>query len=178
MATRTLNPDIAFPAQCELAEGPLWDASRGLLRWVDILPGRVHALDVASGTHRSSRVGDTVGTVGLTRSGGLVLALAGGFALSGPDGEDLRPFGDFSLDRSVAPSNGAKPDPWGSFWAGTRAVPEDSGLPSSLYRLSPDGVVTELFGGVGLSNGLDWSDDRRGFYYSGSHAGGGEGVET
>src|SRR5690349_17258398 len=52
------------------------------------------------------------------------------------------------------------------------AVPEDSGLPSSLYRLSPDGVVTELFGGVGLSNGLDWSDDRRVFYYSDSHAGG------
>src|SRR5689334_11586050 len=41
------------------------------------------------------------------------------------------------------------------------AVPDDSGFPSSLYRLSPDGVVTELFGGVGLSNGLDWSADRR-----------------
>jgi sugar lactone lactonase YvrE len=49
----------------------------------------------------------------------------------------------------------------GSFWAGTMAVPDDSGFPSSLYRLSPDGVVTELFGGVGLSNGLDWSADRR-----------------
>jgi sugar lactone lactonase YvrE len=35
MTTRTLDAEIAFPAQCELAEGPLWDASRGLLRWVD-----------------------------------------------------------------------------------------------------------------------------------------------
>jgi sugar lactone lactonase YvrE len=52
------------------------------------------------------------------------------------------------------------------------AVPEDSGYPCSLYRLSPEGVVTELFGGAGLSNGLDWSDDRRVFYYSDSHAGG------
>jgi len=111
MTARTLDADIAFPAQCELAEGPLWDASRGLLRWVDILPGRVHALDVASGTHRSFGVGDTVGTVGLTRSGGLVLALAGGFALSGPDGQDLRPFGDFSADRSVTRFNDGKPDP-------------------------------------------------------------------
>ena len=178
MTARTLDADIAFPAQCELAEGPLWDASRGLLRWVDILPGRVHALDVTSGTHRSFGVGDTVGTVGLTRSGGLVLALAGGFALSGPDGQDLRPFGDFSVDRSVTRFNDGKPDPWGSFWAGTMAVPEDSGLPSSLYRLSPDGVVTELFGGVGLSNGLDWSDDRRVFYYSDSHAGGVDAFDT
>jgi sugar lactone lactonase YvrE len=138
----------------------------------------VHALDVTSGAHRSFGVGDTVGTVGLTRSGGLVLALGGGFALSGPDGQDLRTFGDFSADQSVTRFNDGKPDPWGSFWAGTMAVPEDSGFPCSLYRLSPDGVVTELFGGVGLSNGLDWSDDRRVFYYSDSHAGGVDAFDT
>jgi sugar lactone lactonase YvrE len=89
----------------------------------------------------------------------------------GPDGQDLRPFGDFSVDPSVTRFNDGKPDPWGDFWAGTMAVPEDSGYPCSLYRLSPDGAVTELFGGVGLSNGLDWSGDRRLFYYSDSHAG-------
>ena len=65
--TRKLDAEIAFPAQCELAEGPVWDAARGLLRWVDILPGRVHALDVASGAHRSFGVGDTVGTVSWNR---------------------------------------------------------------------------------------------------------------
>jgi sugar lactone lactonase YvrE len=171
IVTRKLDAEIAFPAQCELAEGPVWDAARGLLRWVDILPGDVHALDPASGEHSSFGTGQMVGTVGLTRDGGLVLALAGGFALSGSDGQDLRPFGDFSVDRSVTRFNDGKPDPWGSFWAGTMAVPEDSGYPCSLYRLSPDGAVTELFGGVGLSNGLDWSDDRRVFYYSDSHAG-------
>ena len=48
MTTRMLDAEIAFPAQCELAEGPVWDAARGLLRWVDILPGQVHALDVTS----------------------------------------------------------------------------------------------------------------------------------
>ena len=29
MTTRTLDADIAFPAQCELAEGPVWDGARG-----------------------------------------------------------------------------------------------------------------------------------------------------
>ena len=37
--TRVLEAEVAFPAQCELAEGPVWDAARGLLRWVDTLPG-------------------------------------------------------------------------------------------------------------------------------------------
>jgi len=172
MTTRTLDAEVAFPAQCELAEGPVWDEARGLLRWVDILPGHVHALDPVSGAHTSFEAGDPVGTVGLTRGGGLVLALAGGFALSGPDGQDLRPFGDFAVDRSVRRFNDGKPDPWGNFCAGTMAVPEDSDLPCSLYRLSPDGAVTELFGGVGLSNGLDWTDDRRAFYYADSLVGG------
>src|ERR1700745_1534681 len=152
--TRKLDAEIAFPAQCELAEGPVWDVARGLLRWVDILPGDVHALDPVSDAHSSFGTGQKVGTVGLTRDGGLVLALAGGVALSGSDGQNLRPFRDFSIERSVTRVNDGKPDPWGSFWAGTMAVPEDSGYPCSLYRLSPDGVVTELFGGVRLAHRL------------------------
>jgi sugar lactone lactonase YvrE len=171
MTTRTLDAEIAVPAQCELAEGPVWDADRGLLRWVDIPRGQVHALDPVSGARSSFGTGQPVGTVGLTRDGGLILALAGGFALSGPAGQDLRPFGDFSVDRSVTRFNDGKPGPWGSFWAGTMAVPEDSGYPCSLYQLSADGDVTQLFGDVGLSNGLDWTDDRRVFYYSDSHTG-------
>ena len=49
---------------------------------------------------------------------------------------------------------------------------EQNGPPCSLYRLAPDGAVTELFGGVRLSNGLDWTDDLRLFYYADSLAGG------
>ena len=53
--TRVLAAEVAFPAQCELAEGPVWDAARGLLRWVDILPGHVHALDPVTGATPGSR---------------------------------------------------------------------------------------------------------------------------
>ena len=170
--TRVLEAEIAFPAQCELAEGPVWDAARGLLRWVDILPGHVHVLDPVTGAHTWFEAGDPVGTFGLTRDGGLVLALVDGFALAGPEGQDLRRLGEFTVDRAVVRFNDGKPDPWGNFWAGTMAWQEEGGPPCSLYRLSPDGAVTELIGGVGLSNGLDWSDDRRSFYYADSPSGG------
>ena len=40
-----------------------------------------------------------------------------------------------------------------------------------LYRLRPDGAVAEIIGDVGLSNGLDWSDDRKAFYFADSAAG-------
>ena len=170
--TRVLAAEVAVPAQCELAEGPVWDAARGLLRWVDILPGRVHAFDPVTGALSWFEAGDPVGAAGLTRGGGLVLALVDRFALSGPSGEDLRRLGGFSVDRSVVRFNDGKPDPWGNFVAGTMAWQETSGPPCGLYRLSPEGAVIELFGGVGLSNGVDWSDDRRTFYYADSLAGG------
>ena len=167
-----LEAEVAFPAQCELAEGPVWDAARGLLRWVDILPGHVHALDPVTGAHTRFEAGDPVGTFGLTRGGGLVLALVDGFALAGPEGQDLRRLGEFTVGRAVVRFNDGKPDPWGNFWAGTMAWLEHNGPPCNLYRLSPDGAVTELLDGVGLSNGLDWSDDRMSFYYADSPSGG------
>ncbi len=89
--TRKLDAEIAFPAQCELAEGPVWDAARGLLRWVDILPGDVHALDPVSGEHRSFGTGQPVGTVGLTRDGGLVLALGAGSPCPAPTARTCGP---------------------------------------------------------------------------------------
>ena len=95
-----------------------------------------------------------------------MLALADGFALAGADGQDLTRVPGFSIDRTALRFNDGKPDPWGNFIAGTMAWDETGNPPGSLYRLSPDGAVTELFGDVGLSNGLDWTDDRRLFYYS------------
>lgn len=186
--TRALSADIAVPSQCYLAEGPVWDPSRRLLRWVDINPGHVHALDPATGAHtRFAPAGADgpavprpdavpVGAVGLTSDGGLVLALADHFALgpAEPDadgGYRLAHIAGFGVHASQVRFNDGKPSPWGDFWAGT--MPWRDGGPScSLYRLGTNGQVTELFGGVGLSNGLDWSDDRRRFYYADSTSGG------
>jgi sugar lactone lactonase YvrE len=169
--TRVLDAELVVPAQCELAEGPVWDAARGLLRWVDILPGQVHAFDPATGAHSWFHAGDPVGTVGLTRGGGLVLALADRFVLADHDGQHARQLGAFTVDRSVVRFNDGKPDPWGNFCAGTCAWAHD-GPPCALYRLRPDGAVIQIVGDVGLSNGLDWSDDRTAFYFADSASGG------
>jgi sugar lactone lactonase YvrE len=191
--TRQLTAEVAVPSQCYLAEGPVWDPAARLLHWVDINPGHVHAFDPAAGVHsRFAPAGQDgpavprddavpVGAIGLTRSGGFVFALVDGFAIGpgfGPaqpaqagSGYPLTRVEGFRVDASVIRFNDGKPSPWGDFWAGT--MPWREGGPAcALYRLAPDGRVTELFGGVGLSNGLDWSDDRRAFYYADSRSGG------
>ena len=169
--TRVLQAEFAHWARCELAEGPVWDVDRQVLRWVDILAGRVYSFDPQADTHISFDAGVPVGAVGLTRSGRLVLALVDGFALADQDGQRLTRLPGFGVDRAVIRFNDGKPDPWGNFCAGTMAWDEKNGPPCSLYRLSPNGTVTELVGGVGLSNGLDWTDDRKLFYYADSNVG-------
>jgi sugar lactone lactonase YvrE len=169
--TRELEAEVAVSAQCQLGEGPVWDLDRGLLWWVDLLAGSVHAIDPSTGARTRFDAGDAVGAVGLTRGGGLVLALADSFALAGADGQDLARVPGFTIDRTAIRFNDGKPDPWGNFIAGTMAWDESGNPPGSLYRLAPDGVVTELFGDVGLSNGLDWNDDQNLFYYSDTNIG-------
>ena len=169
--TRELEAEVAVSAQCQLGEGPVWDLDRGLLWWVDLLAGCVHAIDPSTGARTRFDAGDVVGAVGLTRGGGLVLALADSFALAGADGQDLARVPGFTIDRTAIRFNDGKPDPWGNFIAGTMAWDESGNPPGSLYRLAPDGVVTELFGDVGLSNGLDWADDQNLFYYSDTNIG-------
>ena len=170
--TRVIEAEVAVPAGCELGEGPVWDATRGQLIWVDILAGHVHAIDPSTGVRTWFDAGDPVGAAGLTRNGRLVLALVDGFALADHHGQGLTRVPGFAVDRTAIRFNDGKPDPWGNFCAGTMAWDEQGSPPGSLYRLRPDGTVTELFGDVGLSNGLDWSDDRRIFYYADSNSGG------
>ena len=67
--TRELEAEVAVSAQCQLGEGPVWDPDRGLLWWVDILAGNVHAIDPSTGARTRFDAGDAVGAVGLTRGG-------------------------------------------------------------------------------------------------------------
>ena len=56
--TRKLDAEIAFPAQCELAEGPVWDAARGLLR------ENFTAADLAAEPHAGDIFACTPGVTG------------------------------------------------------------------------------------------------------------------
>ncbi len=60
--------------------------------------------------------------------------------------------------------NDGKCDRAGRFYAGTMAADESPGR-GSFYRLDTDLSVTEIFTGIGISNGLGWSPDDTLMYY-------------
>ncbi len=166
-----LSWEVAVAAGAELGERPVWNPNTSCLIWVDINVGELHQLSFgAGGTAADDRVlaraGVSVGAAAPRAGGGYVLAAADGFRLIDADGTARPPIKPPGMPGSVRFNDGAC-DPAGRFWAGTSATDGQAGT-GSLYRLDPDGSVTEVFSGVTESNGLGWSPDATVFYYTDS----------
>jgi sugar lactone lactonase YvrE len=143
------------------AEGPVWSAGWGGLRWVDMLAGDVLSLE-SDGTVQRSHVGTVAAALRPRRGGGAVIAVERGFALQDADGTrtDLDAVWD---DRSIRMNEGGC-DPDGRFWCGSVAYDQRTGA-AALYRLDADHSVRRVLDGVTISNGLDWSPDGSLAYY-------------
>ncbi len=166
MTSPGLHWEVTAAPAAELGERPVWDASSGRLIWVDINAGQLHQFDAESGDRVIASAGVPVGAAAPRAAGGYVLAAADGFWLIGADGvagPTLRPAG---MPPNVRFNDGAC-DPAGRFWAGTAATDGQPGA-GSLYRLDPDGSVTEVLPGVTESNGLGWNPAATVFYYTDS----------
>lgn len=149
----------------QLAEGPVWDAARRRLLWVDILGGALLEGDLdgdrveVTGRHRFDGM---VGAVAVAGDGTLLVAAQEHLVVLRPDGtrqDGLRivPAGE---RRRL---NDGGTDPAGRFVVGTLALDEPSER-EVLVRVETDGRVTELDGDLTLSNGLAWSADGRRMY--------------
>lgn len=159
---------VLVPATAEafqLAEGPVWDAARRRLLWVDI-----HAGLVLEGTLEDGHIAVTrrhafdcmVGAVVVAKDGTLLIAAQEHLVALDPDG--TRRDGP----RIIAPGqrrrlNDGGTDPAGRFLIGSMSL-DDSSERESLVRLEPDGRLTELDSDLTLSNGLAWSADGRRMY--------------
>jgi sugar lactone lactonase YvrE len=155
--------EVVVPGGAQLGEGPVWDAERGLLAWVDIPARLVHLTAPRSGATRSIEVPLDVGAVALRTSGGFVAALQDGFWVidDGPPRRIAEVPG--TLEAGIRFNDGAC-DPDGRFWAGTMAYDQRTGA-ASLYRLDVDGSVHRMLDGLTIGNGLAWDASGRVMYY-------------
>lgn len=161
-AARKDQVEVVVPAECELGEGPVWDARSGRITWVDILSRLVHVHDPTTGATESIETPLDVGAIVPRRAGGFMAALQDGFWILG-DGPARR----VATVPEAGPAirfNDGKCDPAGRFWAGTMPYDEVSPV-GCLYRLDRDGSVARVLDGVTISNGLAWSGDGTTFYY-------------
>ena len=168
--TEPSEVDVLVPMAGELSEGPCWDDRSQQLFWVDILAGRVHAIDPATGLRQMWEIETPVGAVVPRSSGGWVAAVERGFAFYD---DDWRPMGPVISAPEQPPGtrfNDGRCDPAGRFWAGTLAYDETPGA-GSLYCLEADQVPSRCLTEVTISNGLGWSADASTMYFVDSGSG-------
>jgi sugar lactone lactonase YvrE len=154
------GPELVLDARATLAEGPLWDAARGVLWWVDILDGDVHAFDPVAGTDRAIAVGSEVGCVAPMADGRLVAGTTDRIVALDPDSGERETLVTFGPAAVRLRCNDGRCDPAGRFWVGRMAFDGAAGH-AGLLRLDPDGRLSTVLTGLAIPNGLGWSSDGR-----------------
>jgi sugar lactone lactonase YvrE len=162
---------LAVDCRDELGEATIWDPRAGALWWVDIYGSRIQRFVPATGEHKTWRAPEYVGCIGLRARGGLVVALANGFAFFDPARGAFEKIGDPEADIPETRFNDGKTDRFGRFWAGTMFEAEgQTPRPiAGLYHLDPDLSIHRALSGIGAANGLAWSPNGRIMYFTDSH---------
>jgi sugar lactone lactonase YvrE len=156
-------PHVAAAAPAELGEGPVWDAARAELIWVDVDRGLVHRRSPGR-ADVTLDAGQPVGCAVPRESGGLALALRDGFALVASGGGEPRLVAPVERERPDTRMNDGACDPRGRFWAGTMSLRGDT-RSAALYRLEPDLTVARVLPGISVSNGIGWAPDGATLYH-------------
>ncbi len=147
-------------------EGPIWDPVPGVLRWVDMLNGDILTLPLGGQPAGNQISRQHVGTIAAAMrpraGGGLVVAVEHGFKLMDADG-GLGPEQTAFTDPTIRLNEGGV-DRQGRFFCGSMPYDQD-GPRGAFYRFDPDGTITEVFGGVTISNGVAWNADGDTMFY-------------
>ena len=160
-------PEQLTPADAHHGEGPVWDASAGVLRWVDLHAGDILTLQPDGAVSRL-HVGDVAAAFRPRAGGGLVVAVERGFLLVDGDGR-VGPVRTAFEDPDVRMNDGGC-DPAGRFYCGSMAYDMSPGR-GSLFRFDPDGAVTRVLDDLAISNGIAWSADGTRLHYIDSGTG-------
>ena len=159
--------ECVLGCQNRLGEGPIWCTNEQALWWVDIVAPAVHRLHPASGEHRSWPMPEPVGSLSVREGGGLVVALARGFAAFDPETGALEMINPCEADLPENRFNDGRCDRAGRFWAGS--LPYDESTPrGALWRLEPDHTAHRVLAGITVPNGLCFSPDDRTMYFTDS----------
>ncbi len=158
------NWEVVTDHYCMLGEGPVWDHKEKRIFWIDILKGKIHYYYPDRYEHMTYGVGQMVGAIALTVSGGIIAAVKGGFAVIEQDKRTIRYIAPVESHLPHNRFNDGKVDPAGRFWAGSMSISNTPGA-GTLYTLEKDLSVKTKITGVTCSNGLAWSPDNKTLYY-------------
>lgn len=162
------QPEALADYACDTGENPLWHPDEKRVYWTDIPNGRLFRYDPRTGEHEVCYEGEPVGGFTVQADGNLLLFGARGAVRVWRDGL-LKTILEDIPDERGSRFNDVIADPEGRVFCGTMP-PSDGGRQGRLYRLDPDGTVTVVAEDVGCANGMGFTPDLTGMYFTDSSA--------
>ncbi|HHX43824.1 MAG TPA: SMP-30/gluconolactonase/LRE family protein [Chloroflexi bacterium] len=157
-----MKPEMIADYQCVTGEGPLWHPMENRLYWTDIPTGRMFRYDPATGHHEQIYQGEMVGGFTIQADGALLLFGERGSVRLWRDGQ-LTTVIDELADERETRFNDVFADTEGRVFCGTMSTRQRKGR---LYRLDTDGSIHLILEGIGCSNGMGFTPDRKCLYYT------------
>jgi sugar lactone lactonase YvrE len=171
------KPLCVVPSGDRCGEGITWHDSQQVIYWTDVNRFLVHRFSPRSRATESWFFEEPVTSVLQTSSDDVMLVVLGsGPILWRPSDDDRQPL-DFKLPNwPTTRLNDSRVDRRGSLWTGSMrnnvgpdgSCREAAGTDGILFRVDPDGSVSEWASNVGISNTLAWSPDNTTFYFGDS----------
>jgi D-xylono/L-arabinono-1,4-lactonase len=159
------EPEVVADCACAVGENPLWNVTERKLFWTDITAGFLYHYDPTEGTHARFYTGRPVGGFTHQQDGSLLLFKDRGTITlwNGPD--EITVVSEIPAERELR-FNDVIADPIGRIFCGTYT----QGRKGRLYRLDTEGTLTMILDEIGCSNGMAFTLDRSGFFYTDSFA--------
>lgn len=155
--------ELIWDVQAELGEGPVWDAARGCLWFVDIKGRKLHRYDPADGRKRSWDTPDQTGFALPAEDGSLICGVRGGLHRFDPESGAFELVQRVEADRPQNRLNDGFVAPGGTLWFGSMDDSEAT-LSGALYRWR-GGELTRHDDGYRVTNGPALSPDGRTMYH-------------
>jgi D-xylonolactonase len=152
--------ELVAPLSCQIGESPRWHPQEQVLFFLDIPSGTVYSHDSSAGTCTVLTRTRITGGFTFQDDGSLLLFQDGSISVLKLDGtvSELASNACNGNERF----NDTIADPEGRVFAGAM------GGNGKLLRFDPDGSVTEMFDGLGIPNGMGFTPDLRGMYFTDS----------
>jgi sugar lactone lactonase YvrE len=147
-----------------LGEGPVWNAKRKTICWIDILRGEIHEYSPSDDLFKTICVNQMIGAIAVCTDGNFIAALKNGFGFVNRKSALVNMIANPEHHLPGNRFNDGKCDPAGRFWAGTMSH-TDEPEKGSLYVLDKNLTITQKIKKTSISNGMAWSSDHKTFYY-------------
>lgn len=164
---RKFEAEIIADYACELGENPVWHPMEQRLYWCDISRGRLFRYSPESQIHEQCYEGRTIGGFTIQADGALLLFMDGGAVAIWREGFPLQIVQQIEAERTSR-FNDVIADPMGRVLCGALPTSDRKGR---LYRVDLDGSFHVLLENVGCPNGMAFTLDNRGVYFTDSDEG-------